>query len=913
MESSNELPKAYEPQNVENRTYKAWLDSGLFNPDAYPEAKNPFCIIMPPPNATGRLHTGHALGYVLEDLMTRYHRMKGDKTLWLPGTDHASIASTNKVEKLLAKEGISRHDLGREKFLERVSQYVEQSRSDISNQGRLLGASCDWSRERYTLEPAMTKAVRTMFARMYKDDLIYRGTRIVNWCPRCMSTLADDEVNHKDQEGILYYIKYPIKNSEAFLTVATTRPETMLGDVAVAVNPNDPRYQQYIGNVVTLPLANRDIPVIADEYVDMEFGTGSLKITPAHDPNDFEIGRKYNLPTYRILDDEAKINFDSLRKANHDLSSIQQFEGMDRYTAREAVISALQTAGLFEKKKTYSNSVGVCYRCDTIIEPITSLQWFIDVNKKTPRHNESLKEMGLRAIHSKDIQIIPQRFEKQYFQWTENLRDWCISRQIWFGHQIPVSYCLPENGGCGETIVSVEEPLQCPKCSNTKPTPEEDTLDTWFSSGMWTFSTMGWPDNAEEKDGKIIKKGDLATFHPTTVLDTMWDILTFWVNRMILMTEYALDEAPFKTIYLHGMVLDKNGRKMSKSHEETAIDPLEMIEKYGTDALRLSLLIGVTPGNSMRLSQDKVESYRNFVNKLWNISRYILTFTGNEEKSEKTAKKPQYTLADRWIISRLNNLIAEVSKSIEHYEFSHAAELLRVFTWDDFADWYVEISKVEGDKRALLLSILEVLLVLWHPMAPFVTEEIYRLALSSFPPTHPDRPALLMVRAWPQSNSSAIDEKIEQEFLSLQKIVQTIRNARSENHISAGEKINLIFYTPHKSAFLTPHIDTITRLTHAGQLTIQDSGKKPHSALFLTTEDIEIYIPLTSMKIEEEKTRLDKEIINIESLIGKTNGQLANQEFVAKAPEHIVQDLHQKVANYQDELVRMQEQRKRLI
>ncbi|MEK7103407.1 MAG: valine--tRNA ligase, partial [Patescibacteria group bacterium] len=544
MDTPNTLPKAYEPQLVEDRIYRAWADSGLFNPDAYPEAENPFCIIMPPPNATGKLHTGHAMMLVLQDLMVRYHRMKGDKALWLPGTDHASIATQNVVEKILAREGTTRHELGREKFLERVAHFVEESKDTIRGQVKLMGSSCDWSRERYTLEPAMTRAVRTMFVKMHEDGLIYRGTRIVNWCPRCMSTLADDEVEHKEREGSLYYITYPIKGTDKHITVATTRPETLFADVAIAVNPADDRYKQYIGSAVVLPLLNREIPIIADDYVDIAFGTGALKITPAHAPNDFEIGKKYNLGVFRIINDEGHLNFDALRKEGYDTTSIQPFEGMERFAAREAVGLALQQAGFLEKQETHTSTVGLCYRCDTIIEPLTSLQWFVSVDAKVPQRNESLKEMAIQAVRSKEITIIPQRFEQQYFHWMENLHDWCISRQIWFGHPIPVSYCLTSNGGCGEIIVSIEQTTTCPKCGNTNLTHEEDTLDTWFSSGMWTFSTLGWPDAVEYKNGTIIKKGDLATFHPTTVVETAYDILTTWVSRMVMMTKYALNEVP---------------------------------------------------------------------------------------------------------------------------------------------------------------------------------------------------------------------------------------------------------------------------------------------------------------------------------------------------------------------------------
>lgn len=894
------LSKAYDPKSTETLTYAAWEKSGFFNPDTTPAAQNsdaaPFTIMMPPPNATGVLHIGHAMMLVIQDVLTRYHRMKGDKTLWLPGTDHASIATQNKVEKILAEEGISRHDLGREAFLERVGQFVEESRGTIRSQIKKMGSSCDWSRERYTLDPQMTRAVKEMFVRMYRDGLIYRGNRMVNWCPRCTSTLADDEVEHKEKAGTLTHIRYAVKDSDSFITVATTRPETMFGDVAVAVNPDDARYRDLIGRIALLPIGNREIPIIADAYVDPAFGTGALKITPAHDPNDFTIGEKYHLPLYRIIDDTGHISLAELEHKTPDWESTKHFDGMDRMEARAAVVASLQEKGHIDHIEDHTSSVGVCYRCSTVVEPLISLQWFVSVDTKIPNRNLSLKELAQNAVREKEIEIVPARFEKQYFHWIDNLRDWCISRQIWFGHPIPVTYC----DDCHETIVATEAPAACPQCKGAHLTPDPDTLDTWFSSGLWTFSTLGWPDAVDMKDGKLIKKGDLATFHPTSVLETGYDILFFWVARMIIMTEYALSEPPFKTVYLHGLVLDKDGKKMSKSRPETSIDPIDVADTYGADAVRLAMLVGVTPGNDVRVYQEKIEGYRNFVNKLWNVARFII------EPPENTLMRPEGaepTLADRWIVSRASSTISAVSTHLEKYEFSLAAEKLRTFMWDDIADWYLEIAKIEGRNTALLHSLLDIILSLWHPFIPFVTEVLHQhLRMSTGAGA-----SLLMMHPWPSHNPAVIDAKIEQQLDRLRALIQSIRNARAEHHIPAAAIIDATAYAPHESAFLLEQKTIIERLARV-TLTVQETGDRPTHAIYLAIEGIEVYLPLSPEKVIEEKGRIQREIDAKLSLIASLSTRLASETFTEKAPADLVEKERIKLAEYQAEAATLQTQ-----
>ncbi len=900
------LPKAYNASEHEDAIYALWEKSGAFNPDTLGKRTRPFTISMPPPNATGTLHIGHCMMLVLQDLMIRYHRMIGDKTLWLPGTDHASIATQNKVEKLLAQEGITRHQLGREEFLERIKKYVEESRATIRNQIRKVGASCDWSRERYTLDAGLSKAVNEVFVRMYRDGLIYRGNRIVNWCPRCTSTLSDDEAKHQEEDAELTTIQYKIKNSPLTIPIATVRPETYPADVAIAVNPRDERYKEYIGLTATLPLTGREIPIIADEYVEKEFGTGALKITPAHDANDFAIAAKHHLKMIKFLDESGKITLVDLKKLGSDVSSLSSYEGLDRFEARKKIIEDLKNAGHILKTESYRHSVATCYRCGTVIEPYISLQWFVGVSTPIPQYGKSLKELTREAVQSGKIAIIPKRFEKIYFHWIDNLRDWCISRQIWFGHQLPVYYCKKENKGCGEIIVSALTPDTCPKCKTPDPVRDEDTLDTWFSSGLWTFSTLGWPDAIEESHGKKKKKGDLETFHPTSVLETGYDILFFWVARMIMMSEYALGEEPFRTVYLHGLVLDIEGKKMSKSKEETSINPLDVIPKFGADALRASMLIGVTPGNDLRLNEDKIASYRNFINKLWNISRYILEFSATEESTAK-----QHSLADTWIVSRLNATVARVSGHIEKYQFSQAAEELRSFTWDELADWYVEFAKIEGGKRTLLLSILRTVLALWHPFIPFVTESLYQHYREVASDTFDKKslpPPTLIVHPWPAGNKKYEDKKAEEDFSIIKTIIQTIRNARIENGISASQKIQAIFFSAARAELLHAHQAHLKRLASLDFITVLERGDKPSNAVFLKVEDVEIYLPLGLMKIEEEKVRMEKEIEKITKQMEALRVRLFDQDFLAKAPKNIVKKEQERLAQFQSDIARLHEQ-----
>ena len=908
------MEKNYHPKDFEDKIYELWEHSGYFNPDTVKKYEHSFSISMPPPNVTGSLHIGHALGLTLQDLMTRYHRMKGDKTLWLPGTDHATIATQNKVERLLAKEGLTRQQMGKEAFLQRVYEYIEHSKGTIRKQIRKVGASCDWSRERYTLDEGSSRAVSEIFVRMYHDGLIYRGNRIVNWCPRCTSTLSDDEVQHREDEGSLYYIRYKIQGTDTFLSIATTRPETLFGDTAIAVNPHDERYKDIVGKVAIVPIVGRELPIIADEYVDPLFGTGSLKITPAHDPNDFMLGHKYHLKSPRIIDDEGKITLSALEEDGIDSKNIQKYAGLDRFDARKALVRDLTSQGFMEKIEEYRHAVGHCYRCDSVIEPLISLQWFVKVDEKIPEMKQSLKNLSHDAVSSGAIKIVPKRFEKVYFNWIENLHDWCISRQLWFGHQIPVYYCQVKDGGCGETIVSIIAPAVCPKCKHAKLLHDEDTLDTWFSSGIWTFSTLGWPDNAEIKQGKIAKKGDLAEFHPTTVLVTAYDILPLWVSRMIMMTCYALHEVPFKTVYLSGLILDIEGKKMSKSKEEMSINPLDVSEKYGADALRLSLLVGITPGNNARLSNEKIESQRNFLNKIWNISRFILE-TSSQKKEEAVVDKP-LTLADTWILSRLYTTVKQVTTHIEKFQFSQAAEELRQFTYDDLADWYLEIAKVEKGKQAILSDILGVVLALWHPFIPFATETIYqyyrRLSHGTEKKTETGAPSLLMIQRWPSADVSKINSEAEQEFVVVREIIQAIRNARAENNIAPAQKIQAIIFAPVQADLIQKNEGVIKYLARLDFLTIMESGEKPHNALYIKVGGIEVYLPLGLMKREEEQGKIQKQVETLKTLMANIDQRLKNEEFVSRAPKNVVEKEKEKRKDYASEIMKLEEQLKKL-
>ncbi|MDD4995248.1 MAG: valine--tRNA ligase [Patescibacteria group bacterium] len=883
-----ELAKAYEPQKCEAEIYKRWEKSGFFNPDNLPPLKSSgkaglpgkrtakFSIVLPPPNVTGILHMGHAAMLAIEDLVVRYKRMRGYKTLWLPGVDHAAIATQAKVEKILLKEKkLSRHDLGRKKFLQEVAAYVETTRAAIISQIKKMGSSLDWSRMTYTLDEARTRAVRTVFKKMYDDGLIYRGERIVNWCPRCGSTLSDDEVEHRETEGKLYFIKY------GPLVVATTRPETKIGDTAAAVHPDDERYRKYHGKEIEVPLGKIKIKVkvIADPAVDPAFGTGVVGVTPAHSQDDFAMAGRHKLPLVRVIGTDGRMT-----------SEAGPYAGLASAECREKFIDDLVAAKLLSKIEDYPISLSVCYRCETPIEPLPSLQWFVDVNKKIPRRGKSLKQLAAEAVREGDIKIIPDRFEKIYFHWMDNLRDWCISRQIWFGHRIPVWYCISctskkvdrthemikslsqmyPTGKEKGVMVSIDEPKVCPYCGGSDIQQDPDTLDTWFSSGLWTFSTLGWPE----------ENADLKNYHPTDLMETGYDIIFFWVARMILMTTYVLDEIPFSKVYLHGLVRDELGRKMSKSLGNQ-IDPVEVAEKFGTDAVRLSLLIGASPGNDMKMSEEKIAGFRNFANKLWNISRYVLTSAGAAKLQPKPPKAK--TLADAWILSRFARVKERVEELIEDYQLSAAGELLRDFTWGDFADWYLEISKIENKKDEILMFILERLLALWHPFMPFVTEHIWSQISGK---------DLLMIHDWPKDEKKLIDKKRENEFGKIQELVTRVRNLRAAYKIDPAKKINLLISAGADEKLFTEHAAVIAALARAEKIEIKKKIKKPGQCLALVVGRVEVFMPVGGViDLEKELARLKMEAENLQRYIRSMRINLDNPEYLSKAPKNIV-ELH---------------------
>lgn len=856
-----ELPKAYNPGENEDKIYQKWEESGYFNPDnlGLPADAPTYTIVLPPPNITDKLHIGHALVVAIEDMLVRYHRLLGERTLWLPGTDHAAIATQNVVEKKLLKEsGQTRHDLGREKFLAEVRSFMAETQSVILNQIRRMGASLDWSRLAFTLDDKRQLAVRTMFKEMYDENVIYRGERIVNWCPRCHSTLADDEVEHKEEKAKLYWIKY------GPFVLATSRPETKLGDTAVAVHPDDDRYKNLIGQEIEVEgvLGKFKVVVVADRAVDMTFGSGAIKVTPAHSFIDNEIAQRHGLPSKKIIDEDGRM-----------LPNCGKYAGLTTREAREAIVADMEKLGLIDHiDEDYLHSAAVCYRCGTVIEPLPSKQWFISVDKKIGRlAGMSLKEKAIEAARTSSIKFIPERFNKRYLDWMDSLHDWCISRQIWFGHQIPVWYKGEE------AYVGLEAPhgegwIQDP-----------DTLDTWFSSGMWTFSTLGWPENY--KNGS--KSGDLARFHPTQVLETGYEILTLWVSRMVMMSIFALGEVPFHKVYLHGTILDAKGKKMSKS-KGNGIDPLDMKERYGTDATRLSLLMGSTPGNDSRFSEDKVEAKRNFINKLWNISRFILSAVDEKHFSLPTSRIPEAkTVSDRWILAEMSSLIKNTSERLSNFDFSLAADDLAEFTWDKLADWYLEIAKIEKDKDEILIYLLKNLLILWHPFIPFVTETIW----GSF------NPSLLMVERWPL----ATDCQAAEEMDLLRNIIVSIRNARSENKVGPAQKLKAMIYGQKMTDFLIGQKELIRGLrTGLETIEIKAEGEKIDQAIMVPVGEIEIY--LTGVIDEaKEKTRLLKELSGLEGLIGHQEQKLANADFVARAPEAVVETERKKLAAYQEE------------
>ncbi|MFA5187762.1 MAG: valine--tRNA ligase [Patescibacteria group bacterium] len=919
-----EIPKAYDPKEVEDKIYKLWEESGYFNPDNLPGNRpDYFSIAMPPPNRTGTLHTGHASMLAYQDLMTRYNRLAGKKTLWLPGTDHAAIATQTKVEKILYKEEKkTRYDLGKEKFLKKVAEFAEESKKTINNQVRKMGSSCDWSRERYTLDDGLNQVVKYAFVKMHDAGLIYRGYRIVNWCPRCASTLADDEVEYVATKTKFYTFKYA---KDFPISISTTRPETKLGDTAVAVNPKDQRYKKFIGKTFTIDLGHgkQKIKIVADESVDPKFGTGALGVTPAHSFVDFEIAQKNKLPLIKVIGEDGKMT----KEAGKD------YEGLTVLKAREKFVAWLEKNKLMDKVEEVEQNLSVCYRCNSLIEPLPSLQWFVDVNKKiTLKGNKyfqkkSLKEVALQVVKDNEIKIIPQRFEANYFHWLENLRDWCISRQIWFGHQIPVWYRSSSAKASEDGGKEIYVGLEAPKEKGFK--QDEDTLDTWFSSGLWTFSTLLDKDFKKYKSWEDWINGskDLE-FHPTSVMETGYDILFFWVARMIIQTTFMLGQIPFKNVYLHGLVRDEKGKKMSKSLGNV-VDPLDMIKKFGTDALRLAMISGTSAGADSRLYDEKVEGSRNFVNKLWNISRYILTSVREVRRVEEIPHGE--TLADQWILAKLDLVINEVTADINKFNFPGAVEALREFTWSDLADWYLEISKLQikesPDKpyeelgvhtETILLYVLEKLLILWHPFIPFVTEDIW----SNF-----EDEDLLMIQPWPlvtdkelftdikdreyhEETDKLLDyDEILYPFYKFEEIVMTIRNLRSDFKIEPAKKVEVTIVGKDLDKIkLNEQIDNIIYLARLNNLEI---GKiKPDNSVSHVLEGVgEICLHLQGLvDLPKEKARLENEIASVKKYAQSLAQKLKNKEFTKKAPKDVVEKEQEKLKQQQEKLVKLEEQ-----
>jgi valyl-tRNA synthetase len=859
-----------------------WLKQGYFTPRIDP-SKKPFVIIMPPPNVTGELHLGHALTATLEDIMVRWHRMRGEPTLWLPGTDHAGIATQVVVEQQLAKQGKTKEKIGREEFTKLIWQWANERRNDIRYQHQLLGASCDWTREKFTLDEGPSKAVRTAFVHLFNKGLIYRGERMINWCPRCQTALSDLEVEHKDIVGHLYFIRYPLAQAKGFVRVATTRPETFLGDTAVAVNPEDKRYKKLIGKRVVLPIIDREIPIIADEAVDASFGTGALKITPAHDPTDFEVAQRHNLPLVNILNPDATMN-----------ENAGPYQGLERFACRDKVLADLKDRNLLEKIEPYSHSVGHCERCQTMVEPRVSLQWFI--------RTQPLAEAAIEAVRDGRIRIIPERFTKVYFDWMENIKDWCISRQLWWGHRIPVWYCQ----NCGKVTASVDEPMACIHCGSKQITQDPDVLDTWFSSALWTHSTLGWPDDTE----------DLRYFYPTSVMETGYDILFFWVARMIMMGLEDTGQIPFHTVYLHGLIRDETGEKMSKMRGNV-INPVEATGKYGVDALRLALTMGTAPGNDINLGRSKLESGRNFANKLWNAARFIfhsLQAARPEAQTILTPSGGSQRIEDQWISSQLNRLIKNVTELMEEFQLGEAEQQIYDFVWSKFCDWYIEIAKIrlrsESDPSPLpfLANTLEKSLRLLHPFLPFITEELWQ-NLSQHIADKNQMPASIMVAPYPIFDDRAFAPEAERVMDSVIEIVRSIRNVRAQYKVKPDRWIEARIYADELLSSLVTQADIIQALAKAQPLTtLSRRERKPseEKALVFVLKDAELVLPLAGMvdPVAEER-RLTREAEEIRARIAQLETRLRDDTFLEKAPAEIVRKEREKVALLEDKLKRL--------
>ena len=868
---AKELDKQYSPQNVEDRTYKFWCDHKYFHAEVNPD-KKPYTIVIPPPNITGQLHMGHALDETLQDILIRWRRMEGYETLWLPGTDHASIATEAKIVEAMRKEGITKEEIGREKFLERAWEWKAQYGGRIVEQLKKLGSSCDWDRERFTLDEGCSKAVREVFCKLYDKGLIYRGERIINWCPHCLTSISDAEVEYEDQAGHFWHLRYPFKDGSGYLELATTRPETLLGDTAVAVNPNDERYKDMVGKTLILPIVHREIPVIADDYVDIEFGTGVVKITPAHDPNDFEVGLRHNLEVINVLTPDAKI-----------VDDYPKYAGMDRYEARKAIVEDLQAEGALVEIEDYSHNVGTCYRCGTTVEPRVSKQWFVKM--------EPLAKPAVEVVRNGEVKFVPERFDKTYFHWMENIKDWCISRQLWWGHRIPAYYC----DDCGEVMVSAQEVHTCSKCGGNHVHQDPDTLDTWFSSALWPFSTLGYPDDTKE----------LEYFYPTDTLVTGYDIIFFWVARMIFSGVEHMGQVPFHTVLIHGLVRDAQGRKMSKSLGN-GIDPLLVIDQYGADALRFTLATGNAPGNDMRFSDEKVKASRNFANKLWNAARFVLMYLGNDYSYPGLPK--DLAIEDKWILSKVNTLAKEVTDNLERFELGIAVAKLYDFIWDVFCDWYIEIAKIrlqsgEGadTAKAVLVYVLTDILKLLHPFMPFITEEIYQAI--------PHDTESIMISKWPEYDPTLSFADEEAQMEKIMDAIRAIRNRRAEMNIPPSKKSKVYVETAFADVFAVGS-EFIKRLAYASDVEIADAFGDLGNTVTIVTNDAKIYIPLGDLvDFEAEVKRLQKELAAAEEKLAFINKKLDNPGFVNKAPEKVVQQnrdeaakLTEKIANLRSSL-----------
>ena len=848
-----ELPKVYDPRDVESRIYQMWMDGGCFKARPDPD-KKPFSIVMPPPNVTGQLHMGHALDCTLQDILTRFKRMQGYEALWLPGSDHAGIATQIKVEEELRKnEGLTRYDLGREKFLERVWAWKEKYGSRIVEQQKKMGASCDWSRDRFTMDEGCSRAVRETFCELYEKGLIYKGSRIINWCPHCLTALSDAEVEYVDKPGHLWYVRYPLTDGSGDIIIATTRPETMLGDTGVAVNPEDEKFKPLIGKTCILPLVGREIPIVGDEYCEIGFGTGAVKMTPAHDPNDFEVGLRHHLEVIRCIADDGRINENG-----------GKYEGMDRYECRKAIVADLETEGYLVKTEPYSHNVGTCYRCHNDVEPLISAQWFV---KMAP-----LAKEAIRVVEDGTIRFVPERFTKTYINWMENVHDWCISRQLWWGHQIPAWYC----DDCNHINVSRTDPTRCEKCGSTHLTREEDVLDTWFSSALWPFSTMGWPD---------LDAADLNYWYPTSVMVTGYDIIFFWVARMIFSSMEQMKKEPFKTVFIHGLVRDDKGRKMSKSLGN-GIDPLEMADKYGADALRFNLITGNSPGNDMRFFVEKCEAMRNFANKIWNASRFVMM----NLSIDKVQLPEKLELEDKWVLSRLNTLIREVTDNLEAYELGVASAKIYDFIWDTYCDWYIELTKTRlngEDEQAklaaenVLCHVLLRILELLHPFMPFITEEIWQAL--------PHEGDYLITAKWPEYQDALHFPEAETAMEAVKDAISAIRARRAEMNVPPSRKAQVVIVAAKPENYqLGAHF--ITRMAYASELTVQTAAPADLTGMVtVATHDATIYMPMAELvDIAKELTRIAAERKKAEENLQRIEAKLANESFTSRAPENVV-------------------------